>query len=419
MHRDGKGTAGASEQRPRVRPSFRDGRFLALSVGEAVNAVGSWASAIALWGFAAYRFNASPSQVSLLIICWSAPLVVLGPLLGVLVDRLGERRALIVAYLGGAGSALGMAAAGSLPVLAALALAAGSARALAAPAAGALPPQIVEPEDLLAANSLLGGAGQFGQVLGPLVASAALALSGFRAVFLVDAATFAVGVGVLLPLPARRSPPKARASWRRELAEGFRVVWAEPRLRLVILAAAAVSFTSGAFLVVEPLYARHVLHRPPSQFALFEAAAGVGAILAGFFMPRFECVLKRRFSLGLAAVAYGLTACLFVGTVHLAAAYTGAFLWGVAGMIFGVLAWTTVQRLAAEETHGRVFALDSAVESIAETAGLAVAGVALAGLGVQLGAVVLATVAVGGGVVCLLSEMRPEAFRPDTPGPAS
>ncbi len=66
-----------------------------------------------------------------------------------------------------------MAAAGSLPVLDVLALAAGSARALAAPAAGALPPQIVEPEDLIAANSLLGGAGQFGQVLGPLVASAA------------------------------------------------------------------------------------------------------------------------------------------------------------------------------------------------------------------------------------------------------
>lgn len=86
-------------------------------------------------------------------------------------------------------------------------------------------------------------------------------------------------------------------------------------------------------------------------------------------------------------------------------------------MIFGVLAWTTIQRLAAEEIHGRVFALDSAAQSIAETAGLAVAGVALAGLGVQLGAVALAAVATCGGVVCLLSDMRSETFRPDTPGP--
>ena len=64
---------------------------------------------------------------------------------------------------------------------------------MAGPASGALPPQIVAPDALLAANSLLGGATEFGQVLGPLVASAALALSGFRAAFLVDAATFAIG----------------------------------------------------------------------------------------------------------------------------------------------------------------------------------------------------------------------------------
>jgi hypothetical protein len=74
-----------------VRPSVRDRRFAAFLVAEAVNSVGSWASAIALWGFAAYRFDASPGQVSLLIICWSVPSAVLGPFLGVLVDRLCNR----------------------------------------------------------------------------------------------------------------------------------------------------------------------------------------------------------------------------------------------------------------------------------------------------------------------------------------
>jgi hypothetical protein len=45
---------------PVVRPSFRDPRFALLVAGEAVNSIGGWASAIVLWGFAAYRFNASP-----------------------------------------------------------------------------------------------------------------------------------------------------------------------------------------------------------------------------------------------------------------------------------------------------------------------------------------------------------------------
>ena len=381
-----------------VRPSLRDHRFAALLVAEAVNSVGSWASAIALWGFAAYRFNASPTGLSLLIICWAAPSAVLSPFLGVAVDRLGARRALIAAYLLGAGAALGLAAADSLPTLYILAVLAGIATAMAGPASGALPPQIVAPDGLLAANSLLGGASEFGQVLGPLVASAALALSGFRAAFLIDAATFAVGVAALIPLPARRPPPEARTSWMRELAEGFRIVTRQKPLRLMLLIGTAVSFTSGAFLVVEPLYARHVLHRPPSQFALFEAAAGIGALLTGFALPRLGSILDRPWTLGLATSAYGLAACLFVGTTWVAVAYTGAFMWGVSGMIFWVVKLTATQRLAASEAHGRVISLNSAAGSVADTLGLAVAGIAITALGVRLGAFALAAVPIVAGL---------------------
>lgn len=55
----------------RVRPSLRDPRFAFLLAGQAVNSVGSWASAIALWGFAAYRFSASPEAISVTVMCWS------------------------------------------------------------------------------------------------------------------------------------------------------------------------------------------------------------------------------------------------------------------------------------------------------------------------------------------------------------
>ena len=100
-----------------VRPSFRDARFGLLVAGETVNSVGGWASAIVLWGFAAYRFNASPYAVSVTIVCWAAPPAVLSPLLGVWVDRIGPRKALVAGYVAAAGAALGMAAAGSLAVL--------------------------------------------------------------------------------------------------------------------------------------------------------------------------------------------------------------------------------------------------------------------------------------------------------------
>ena len=393
-------TSGESERKARpVRPSLRDRRFAALLVAEAVNSVGSWASAIALWGFAAYRFDASPGQISLLIICWSVPSAVLSPFLGVLVDRLGARRALIAAYLVGAAAALGLAAAGSLATLGVIALVSGCATALAGPASSALPPQIVEADALLSANSLLAGASEFGQVLGPLVASAALALSGFRAAFLVDAATFAVGVVALLPLPSRRLAQEAGAPWLRELAEGFRIVGRSSALVLILLVGAAVSFASGAFLVVEPFYARNVLDRPASQFALFEAAAGIGSLLAGFAIPWSRRIFERSWILSLAVVAYGLAACLFVGTTWVPVAYLGAFLWGVSGMVLWVVKLTATQRLAAVEAHGRVLSLQGAAASIAEVVGLAAAGAVIAALGVQPGAFALAAVPIVVGLV--------------------
>ncbi|HMG64435.1 MAG TPA: hypothetical protein VK599_15950, partial [Streptosporangiaceae bacterium] len=133
-------------QRP-VRPSLRDPRFALLLAGESVNSIGGWACAIVLWGFAAYRFNASPYAVSVTIVCWAAPPAVLSPLMGVLVDRLGARTALAAGYQAAAAAALGLAAAGSLAVLDIAAAGSGVTRSLTGPAGRALPPRIVAADE--------------------------------------------------------------------------------------------------------------------------------------------------------------------------------------------------------------------------------------------------------------------------------
>ena len=388
--------------KPRVvHPSFRDPRFALLVVGEAANSVGGWACAIVLWGFAAYRFNASPDAVSVTIVCWAAPPAVLSPLLGVCVDRIGPRAAVVAGYCGAAGAALGMAAAGSVTELAIAAVGYGSARALAGPAAGALPARIVAADELLAANVLLGAAASAGQVAGPLVASAALALSGFPAAFIADAASYLIGAAVIAWLPVRPAPGAAHEGWLRELAEGIGLVARARAVRLVVVISAAVTITSASFLVVEPLYARHVLHRPPSQFALFEAAAGTGAILAGLVISRVGGRLARAPVLAASAVGYGLAACLFAGTTSVPTAYAGAFAWGVAGSVFGAVSLTMLQRTAPVHTHGRVMSVSATVQSWVETIGVPLGGVTVAALGVRPGAFALAGVAIVAGLIAL------------------
>jgi MFS family permease len=382
-----------------VRPSFRDLRFGLLFAGETVNSVGGWASAIVLWGFAAYRFNASPYAVAVTVMCWAAPASVLSPLTGVYVDRLGPKRALVAGYVAAAAAALVMAAAGSLVQLDVAAVAYGITRALSGPAAAALPPRIVESDDLLAANSLLGAAASAGQVAGPLAASTALALLGFQAAFVLDAISYLLGALVVLPLPVLPAASEQSQGWRGELRAGVILVARRGSLRMVVLMLAAVTFTSGAFLVVEPLYARHVLHRPPSQFALFEAAAGTGAILAGLAVARVRARLGGWKILSASTAGFGLTAGVFIGTTSIPVAYAGAFIWGVSGAVFGAVALTTLQQLAPVQVHGRVMGVAGTIQSAADTIGQPVAGVTIAALGVRGGGLGLTGVSVLAGLL--------------------
>jgi MFS family permease len=402
-----------------VRPSFRDPRFAFLLAGQSVSWIGSWAASIVLWGFAAYHFGASPEAISVTALCWSGPPIVLTAFTGRLTDRFGPRAMLIVGYLCSATTSLGMAAAGSLMSVDIMAAACGAARALCTPASSALPARVVEPGDLLAANSLLGVTASIGQVAGPLAASVLMAVAGFRTAFAADAATYLVSALVMLPLPVLPWPDEpqsagaaaagrsaCRVPWLRKATAGVVTVARDPGLRRVTLARIGVIFTSGAFLVIEPLYARHVLGRPPSQFALFEAAIGVGAIVTGLALP----VIRRRLPvtrpalevMAAGAISYGLTAVLFTGTPWIPVAYIGAFAWGASGTVFYTVAATTLQRLAPVGTLGQVAGVISTAESTIENLSMPLAGVLLAATGIRAGALVLAAAAVAAGAGCLL-----------------
>ena len=135
---------------------MRQRRFALLLGGLAVNAIGSWTSLIAIWGYATYRYHAGPGMVAVLVACWSGPSAVLGPIAGTPIDRLGPRRVLLTGYLVTAGVASAMALSGTLTALVVLVTIYGILRAFSIPAADALPPRVVEPADLLSANALFG-----------------------------------------------------------------------------------------------------------------------------------------------------------------------------------------------------------------------------------------------------------------------
>jgi len=403
-----------------VRPSLHDPRFALLLAGQSAGWVCSWAASIVLWGFAAYHFGAGPAAISLTALCWSGPPVLLTAFTGGLTDRFGPRRMLIIGYTCSAATSVGMAASGSLLYLDLAALACGAARSLCSPASSALPARVVAPDDLLAANALLGVTASIGQVAGPLAASVLMAASGFRVAFVADAAMYLLNALALLPLPVLEQPvleqpdshtpdptPHKR-TWLRTIttaAAGAAEVTRVPALRAIALARMGVIFTAGAYLVIEPLYAQHVLGRASSQFALFQAATGIGAIATGLMIPLVRRRMPKTQSpaklLAASAISCGLAAALLTGTPWIPVAYLGALLWGVCGTVFYAAATTTLQRLAPPGRLGRVAGVISAAESTTESISMPIAGALVAVAGLQPSALILAAVAVAAGATCL------------------
>ena len=188
----------------------RQPRLVGYLVAEAISAIGSWALVIALWGVAAYRFDVGAGGATVIGLTWTVPAVLLGPLVGVLIDRHGARRVLIAADLAAGGAALAMALADSFLSLVLLSTLHGMAWAAVQPSILALSARLVGPGDLARFSALVRSTTSLAIVVGPAVGAAAIAAWGFGAAFLVDAASYASGWREPSPFVPGRWPVRPR-----------------------------------------------------------------------------------------------------------------------------------------------------------------------------------------------------------------
>jgi MFS transporter, DHA3 family, macrolide efflux protein len=364
-----------------------------------------------MWGFASYRFHADAGQVALIGLAWAVPSALLSPLAGVPIDRLGPRRVLVAAYALGSATSLAMAFAGSLHALILLGLLHGTVEAFARPAGDALPPRLVDDADLLAANALLGSAAESAIAFGPLLAAGAIALTGLRGAFVVDAATFWIGMAAVAPLQLRPvhaagARPEA-ADLRQELAEGIRVARRSPVVRFTLALSAAVFLTWSTFMVIEPLYVRDVLHRSPTVFSLLQTAFGVGLVGTGLLLPRLGDRVASTRALSGSVLLSGLAAATYIGTRSVAVAFVGVFLWGVDVAFYSAPSRTLLQRGSPVHAHGRVLALYRSLHSWSDVVALPLAAVVAGALGPRVAGLAVAAVAATAGSLGLAVGKRP------------
>src|SRR5262245_54733887 len=157
---------------------------------QVVSLFGDFLALFAVLSVVTYRLHGTPTQVTGVSIAYMAPLVVLGPLAGVFVDRWPIKPTLVSSDLVRAGLVLLLVVAASLwPVYVILA-ALSCVSSFFAPAQSVTIRTYVPPQGLISANALMQMAMLVARIIGPAAAGMLVAAFGARVCYAVDFVSF-------------------------------------------------------------------------------------------------------------------------------------------------------------------------------------------------------------------------------------
>jgi len=302
------------------------------------------------------------TAAGLVAVAQLAPAAVVAPVVASIADRRSPVVLLAGGYLVQAAAMAATAAAAVAGVsLAAYAGAVVAATAMTTtrPAQATLIPSIAAtPDQLTAANVVVGWLEATGMAAAGLLAGVLISIAGVGSVFAVCAglavvaALLVVGLKVAPLTPEQEGAPRVLAG----IGEGLRLAARRPRLRLMLALLTAEAVVLGALDLLMVILAISVLDRPEAWAGYLNFACGAGAVLAA----TVSAVLVGRrlgapilgaalvFSGALAALALGLGA---AGTVALLAVA------GASSTLMDVATRTLLQRSVPPQLIGRIFGL--------------------------------------------------------------
>lgn len=340
----------------------RNQPFRLLFVATLGSLLGTWLATIALT-VDVYDRTHSGTWVSALLIAVFLPTVLVGVVVGPLLDRLSRRRLMI------ASDVLRAAVFVALPFvhepvwIVALAGVAGLGNAVYRPTVNAAMPNLLDENELERGNALFQTVENMAWAVGPIIGGAIVAASGSHAAYWINAASFVFSALVIRLIPARRlqsDTPVSKGHWR-DIADGLSFVRDSAALRVILLVWSVEMIAVACVNVGEVIIAKHSFNAGDFGYGLLFGASGVGLAIGSFFGGM---IAERR----PVAVLYGPAMIVGgVGTLTASAApnvWVAAPLVVIAGIGSGAAALYNVlliQRSVPDSFRGRAFTLAMSV----------------------------------------------------------
>jgi predicted MFS family arabinose efflux permease len=284
------GGAGEAQGGRGLRAPLRHRDFRYLAAGLATSQVGEWLASLSLIVFVLAE-TGSAGWVAAAGTARLLPYVVLGPIGGMVADRLPRLKVMIASDLARVVSAgaLAWVVASTGSALAAIVLSTVTAcfSVAYAPAVVAAVPRIVREDELAAPNAINTSITNAAIALGPAFGGLLLVLGSPAWAFAANAATFLASALLVAQVRADLGPDRETAKdavsdrgMLNDVRDGFAAVASSRDSLSLIGAWTAVSFLYGLELVLLALVATERLGIGENGLALLYSAFGVGSIVA-------------------------------------------------------------------------------------------------------------------------------------------
>jgi MFS family permease len=397
----------------------RNPEFRRLFLATVVSLIGDWFSFVAIADLVT-ELTGRPGTAAFFYAASVLPVFLVSPLAGAIVDRHDRRRTLIWSDLVRVPLALLLIVAawqGSVVLAAAAVIGMGIGSAFFDPGSNAATPNLVEPDDLPAAQALMGLVWGSMLVIGAGLGGLVAEVFGRYAAFSVNGASFLLSAWLIAGIrkPMQEARKAADPSSSQSLADGggFREAWRYIRrdraVSALVFAKVGVSSANGLVGLL-PAFARSASTSGLATGLLF-AMRGLGALVGPMLARKVMSVAPHRgttagdralraiiLTCGLSTMSYAL----FYALTPVMPWFLGILLLVGCAHLGGGTQWTVstygLQALVPDRLRGRVLAFDYGLATLAIGVSALAAGLLADGYGVRAASWILTGLAAVYGV---------------------
>jgi MFS family permease len=364
----------------------RNPDFRRLFLSSVVSLAGDWFSFVAVAGLVT-ELTGRPGAAAFIYAATVLPVFLASPISGAIADRFDRKRVLVIADLARVPVALLLCAAawwGSVPLAVAAIVALGIGASFYDPIATAATPNLVPPEDLASAQSLMGAVWGSMLMVGAGLGGLAAELLGRQAAFVINALSFLVSallvVGIRKPLQEATAPREARGA----LGEVIRYIRATPIVSRLLFAKAGVSASNGIVGLL-PAFAHNRFAGTGVATGLLFAARGFGSLIGPVLARGATGATPTRRGIIVVCGLSTLSYCAVYAVFPLAEAFAAAMVLVVLAHLGGGAQWSLstygLQRETPDHLRGRIMAIDYGLATLFIGVSSIVAGLLADGFG--------------------------------------